>query len=468
MLHIAGAAAVTVDAVLRKRHVPAVIGWVGLAWLAPIIGSLLYFWFGINRIHRAANALNIDIPPSLRVTRKRASDLASRRLTELHPGFEGLDRLSNQVTGNPLHAGNQVEPLYGGDSAYRAMLDGISNARESVTLCSYIFDNDDAGNEFLQALVDAQGRGVQVRVLIDGVGARYTRPTMVRRLRQHGVPVAAFLPTRLPRLLQYSNLRNHRKIMVVDGHTGFTGGMNIRDAHCLSRNPPFPVDCVHFRIKGPVVRNLQRTFAIDWQFARGETLEGPPWFHEILEGAGEVLARGVPDGPDKDLDNMLQILLGALSVARRRVYIVTPYFLPESELYRTLQITAMRGVDVHILLPGKSNLPLLDWAMAPQFSFLLEAGCKIHLSPPPFDHSKLMVVDDDWSLIGSTNWDSRSLRLNFEFNVECYDRQLAMELNRHIRAKLDHARTLTLEELYNRSFGSRLRDGLVRLLSPYL
>ena len=220
LIHIAAAMAVTVDAVLRKRYVPAIIGWVGLAWLAPIIGSLLYLWFGINRLHRTANALNLDAARSEVTAGSLAAAATASLAVTRHPSLLGLDRLGRRVTGNPLYAGNTVQPLYGGDAAYSSMLAAIDGAQSSITLCSYIFDNDDIGNEFIAALSRAQDKGVAVRVLVDGVGARYSRPTIRKALRRANLPSAAFLPTRLPRLLKYSNLRNHRKILVVDGAIG--------------------------------------------------------------------------------------------------------------------------------------------------------------------------------------------------------------------------------------------------------
>jgi cardiolipin synthase len=467
--YFAGAAWVTVDAVLRKRHVPAIIGWVGLAWLAPIVGPIAYFLLGINRIRRSAQALDLKhesgVPsapqpgPAVLVT---ADAFAGR-----HPAFTGLARLGEQVTGNPLLDGHRIEPLQDGDAAYPAMLAAIEAARASVTLVSYIFDNDAAGQAFLDALVRARDRGVGIRVLIDDVGARYTKPTMIRALRAAGVPVAAFLPTRVPRLYQYANLRMHRKILVVDGRTGFTGGMNIRVGHWFARAPVHPVRCVHFRVDGPVVADMQRAFADDWAFATGERLEGVRWFAPP-ERHGSVAARGVPDGPDGDIDNILEILLGALSVATRRARIVTPYFLPDSEVLRALHVAALRGVDVEIVLPERSNVPLMDWAMTPQLSELIEKGCRVHVAPAPFDHSKLFVVDGVWSLIGSTNWDARSLRLNFEYNLECYDRELAAAVDAIIDAKIAIARPLGLEELKRLSFAVRLRNGVARLFSPYL
>jgi len=467
--HIVGAISVTIDAVLRKRQVPAVIGWVGLAWLAPVVGSLLYVTFGINRIKRAAVALQRE--PLLGDTGELRASLAGteflQALAVRHPTLPGLARLGLQATGNPLFPGNAITLLQDGDEAYPEMLAAINGAERTISLLSYIFDNDATGEEFLRALTAAAARGVHVRVLIDDVGSRYTRPTMVSRLRQAGIPVAAFLPTRLPRLYRYANLRNHRKILVVDGCIGFTGGMNIRDGHWFARQPASPVRCLHFRVLGPVVYELQRTFSVDWAFVTREALDRDPWFPRLTV-AGDVVARGVPDGPDNDVENILELVLGALSAATHHVRIISPYFLVDDVLLRALQVAAMRGVTVDILLPSRSNLPVMDWAMTPQFRFLLEKGCRIFLSPPPFDHSKAFTVDGQWSLIGSTNWDARSFLLNFEFNLECYDTSLAGELDALIDARIAQARPVSLSEIKARSLPVRLRDGVARLGAPYL
>lgn len=467
--HIAGAIGVTVDAVLRKRQVSAVIGWVGLAWLAPIVGSLLYVAFGINRIQRAAVAMQRE--PMLGDTGEfRATQAGGEFLAELgtrHPSLPGLARLGFQTTGNPLLPGNTVELLRNGDEAYPAMLAAINAATETITLLSYIFDHDASGIAFLDALRDAAARGVQVRVLIDDVGARYSRPSMVTRLREADVPVATFLPTRLPRLFRYANLRNHRKLLVVDGQIGFTGGMNIRAGHVLSGNPDSPVRCLHFRVQGPIVYELQRTFAVDWAFATREALDREPWFPR-LSRHGDVVARGVPDGPDADLENILELILGALAAAQSHVRIISPYFLVDDVLLRALQVTAMRGVTVDIVVPERSNLPIIDWAKTPQLVPLLEKGCRVHASPPPFDHTKAFTVDGQWCLIGSTNWDARSLMLNFEFNLECYDATLTRQLDALIDERIDAARPLGLAELRGRPLAIRFRDGVARLGLPYL
>ena len=178
------------------------------------------------------------------------------------------------------------------------------------------------------------------------------------------------------------------------------------------------------RVEGPVVAQLQGAFAEDWLFTTGETLDGPQFF-PALGSAGGVLARGIPDGPDEDFETIRWLLLGALATARDRVRIVTPYFIPDAALVTALDVAVMRGVSIDVIIPERGNLRVLQWAQTAQLWQVLERGCRVWLSPPPFDHTKLMVVDGAWTLLGSANWDPRSLRLNFEFDVECYGAELA-------------------------------------------
>lgn len=463
-LHVVAAAAVTIDAVLRKRHVSAVFGWVGLAWFAPVVGPILYVCFGINRIRRNASAVRLE---AAWLAAGTPSTTRAPLATIERPAFAGLARLGERLTGELPVAGNAITPLVDGDEAFPAMLAAIAGAQRTITLLTYIFDNDATGHRFLEALRQACARGVQVRVLIDDVGTRYTRPSMAKLLKRAGVPVASFLPTRLSPRFRYANLRNHRKILVVDGRVGFTGGMNVRHGHWLAHAPESPIHCLHFRVEGPVVADLQRTFAMDWAFTTGEHLHGETWFPPLAP-AGTVAARGVPDGPDADLDHVLHLLLAAIAVATRRIRIVTPYFLPDDAILRSLQVAALRGVQVDVVVPARSNVPFVDWAMRPQFHWLLKSGCTVWLGGPVFDHTKLTTVDGCWSLVGSTNWDARSLRLNFEYNLECYDEALAARLDALIDTKIANAERLTPEALARQSLPVRLRNGLARMLSPYL
>ena len=306
-----------------------------------------------------------------------------------------------------------------------------------------------------------------MRVIIDAVGARYTWPSIINRLRRGGLAVARFLPTLVPGRFTYSNLRNHRKILVTDGRLGFTGGLNIREGHDKRFKPAHPIEDHHFQIEGPVVAQLQEVFAEDWAFCHGEVLDGEKWF-PALEPVGDALARGIAVGPDGDSDKLRLTLEGALACAQRSVCIVTPYFLPEAPLIAALNVAALRGVEVDIILPAANNLALVKWACMAQLWQVLERGCRVWLSPPPFDHSKLMLVDRAWTLLGSGNWDPRSLRLNFEFDVECYDCELANKLYQWMDRKRAIARCVTLADVDARRIPVRLRDGLARLLTPYL
>jgi len=308
-----------------------------------------------------------------------------------------------------------------------------------------------------------------VRVLIDSAGTRYSWPPITWRLRHAKIPHARFLPTSLfaPWQVATINLRNHRKSLVVDGQIAFTGGMNIRHGNVLADHPRHPVQDLHFRVTGPVVTELQEAFANDWAFTTNEILDGELWFPDVPE-AGDVIARVITDGPDADFENARWTLLAALAEAQTSIKILTPYFLPDIALITAINLASLRGVRVDIVLPAKNNLPFVHWASCAMWWQVLERGCHIWLSRPPFDHSKLMIVDDHWVLFGSANWDTRSLRLNFEMNVEAYGRTFATEMEKIFSKKIATAREVTLAEMDGRSLFIKLRDSVARLFSPYL
>jgi cardiolipin synthase A/B len=462
------AVAAAIHAILTKRQVSSALAWVALILLSPLIGAVLYALLGINRIRRTATARRSGTPQYV-ASRGAAAPSDSLIEAELPPSFRYLKEVARigDRAERPLLPGNRVFPLIDGDAAYPAMLEAINHAQKSVALATYIFDNDAAGKAFHHALRSAVRRGVEVRVLIDDVGARYSLPPMTLALRRSGVPVARFMPALLHWRMPYFNLRNHRKILVLDGTVGFTGGMNIRAGTWLRTEPTHPVRDLHFRVEGPVVVEMQEVFAEDWAFSTGERLSGEAWFPR-LEPRGRTLARGISDGPDIDFEQLLNIVLGAITSARSHIFIQTPYFIPDATMVTVLGLAAMQGVEVSIIIPEKNNLVLVEWASAAHWRPLLECGCRIFLSPPPFDHSKLMTIDGGWSLIGSANLDPRSLQLNFEFNVECYDPELAGHLEALYRERRASAREVTLDEVTRRPVSVKLRNGVARLASPFL
>ena len=455
----------TIHALLHKRDPRAATLWIATIWMLPVLGPLFYLVLGVNRIRRRAVHLAVHKTLLARAVPEDFGDASHEGAAHL----KLLARVVSRVDPRPLTAGNRFEPLVNGDAAYPAMLAAIGSAKKSLTLCSYIFDNDASGAQFVAALQSAVQRGVAVRVLVDAAGTRYSWPPITRRLGAAKVPHAKFLPASLltPWRVATINLRNHRKLLIVDGHVAFTGGMNIRHGNVLGSRPKSPVSDLHFRVAGPVVTQLQEAFANDWAFTTGEVLDGEIWFAEPVD-TGEVIARAISDGPDADYDKLRLTLLAALAEAQTSVKILTPYFLPDPTLVSALNLAALRGVEVDIVLPAKSNLPYVHWASRALWWQVLERGCKIWLAPPPFDHSKLMVVDGHWVLLGSANWDARSLRLNFELNVECYGRGFAGEMEKLIARKMSAAHPVVQAEVDARWVPVKLLDAAARLFSPYL
>jgi cardiolipin synthase len=264
------------------------------------------------------------------------------------------------------------------------------------------------------------------------------------------------------------NLRNHRKLLIIDGREAFTGGMNIRSRHMPSTSTPeTAIHDMHFSVRGPVVNDLQRAFLKDWHFVTGEILDSPHFFPTI-ESQGNVVVRCISDGPDSEYRKLQQIIMGALSCAERSVLIMTPYFIPDRSMISALITTALRGVDVRIVLPEKNNLPFVHWANRAIQEELLVNGVRVFYQPPPFVHTKLLLVDDVWSLIGSANWDARSFRLNFELDLSVFDAAFSARVRQHFDQAFLRTREVTLDEIDDRTLPLKLRDGFFHLFSPYL
>jgi cardiolipin synthase A/B len=442
-----------VHALLTKPDPRSALGWIVTGWLLPFAGTILYLLFGVNRVRTRARQLRAGLTPAGgAVGRPPPKDFATQ-----------LTRIGDAVTQRPRLPGNQVISLENGENAFPLMLEAIRTGRRSVWLSTYIFETDEVGREFIAALAAAAARGVQVHVLIDGIGEWYSWPHAVRLLRHLGVRAARFLPPRLAMPVLSLNLRNHRKLLIVDGEIGFVGGMNIGGREVGKAHQRRMAD-LHFRVRGPAVSQLAECFAADWQFAAGETLAPPP---PAPATAGDCVCRVITEGPDEDSDKLLFVILGAIAVAHRQVLIMTPYFIPPPELTAALQTAALRGVEVCLVLPARSNLRYVDWATRRWLPPLLERGIQVYLQPPPFSHTKLLVIDGAYAQIGSANIDPRSLRLNFEIAVEVYDETACGHLASYVLSARDHAIRLPAGPP-RQAFAGRLRDSLFWLLSPYL
>ncbi|MEQ1439760.1 phospholipase D-like domain-containing protein [Fontimonas sp. SYSU GA230001] len=454
-------------ALISRRDPRTAWGWIAVCWLFPFAGPALYFLFGINRIRTHAQRLGMDARGDGAIGRAHADDLRNRRAEGevIPPWLDELARTADRLTHLPLLDGNRIEVLHNGEQAYPRMLAAIDGARRSVALATYIFDNDAVGRRFVEALARAQARGVDVHVMIDGFGQHYSLVPITRELRRAGIDHAVFNPLRLLPPSLHLNLRSHRKLLLIDGAVGYTGGMNIGRRQMVGEGGSGAATDMQFELRGPILNQLGQVFADDWRWC------GKPEWRVPPAAAGDDLGaacRVVTDGPNEDFDHLTMVLQAAISAAHREVRIMTPYFLPPNEMIAELQAAALRGVRVEVILPARSNLPFVHWATRNMLGELLRFGVRVYYQPPPFCHSKLFVVDGVYAQIGSANLDARSLKLNFELTVEVYDRAFAQTLNAHFDAVRTQSRDVPLAEIDGRSLPARLRDAAFWLFSPYL
>ena len=448
--YILGAGVASLHALLTKTDPRSALSWIAVCSLIPYGGVVLYALFGINRVRRPQLVWGATTTPG-----------ASEPTYPAH--LAAQVRIGDALTRRPLESGNVLETLYDGEQAFPRMLEAIAGARESVWLSTYIFQTDAVGRQFVDALAAAVRRQLKVRVLVDGIGEWYDWPHVVPILRRAGVRAERFLP---PRLLPPSlslNCRNHRKILVVDGAVAYIGGMNLGGRE-VGGSTGRRISDIHFRLRGPIVAQLGEAFAEDWLFATGESLS----MVAVQRRDGDCTCRAVTGGPDEDVDNLLLIILSAVTSAERQVQIMTPYFIPPLELVAALEAAALRGVDVCLVLPRRSNLRYIDWATLHWIPALVRRGVRVYLQEPPFSHAKLFVIDGRYAHVGSVNVDTRSLRLNFEIAVEVYDEDFCGELSAFIAQCTATVTPLTAQSVEAVKLPARVRNALCWLVSPYL
>ena len=453
-------------ALLTKRDPRAALGWIVTCMAIPGIGALLYWLLGVNRIRTRSRELqkqgqgmhwlHVDQPPHPKDIEHFPTSSTS----------QALIKFSNAITRRPLTFGNKITVLYNGEQTYPAMLEAIGTAKKSIFLSSYILIPDQIGQQFAGELIAAAEKGIDVRVLTDAFGEFYSLKKIRHKFRGTKVKAAAFLPLTLLGSF-YFNLRNHRKLLIIDNKFSFTGGMNIRDRHLsmIKSNPRRIID-IHFRFEGPICEQLRDAFMEDWHFATEEKREPYNWPTPPM--AGKACCRGISAGPNESHEKLNWIMIGALTCAKSHIRLMTPYFIPSRAQLAAINAASLRGVRVEILLPQQNNLPYVAWASNAYLFELLKYNNHIYFQPPPFVHSKLLLIDNEYALIGSANMDPRSLRLNFEFNVEIFDTETLDELIRHFDQSREQAREVSLEEMDSRSLPLRLRDSFCKLFSPYL
>jgi cardiolipin synthase len=442
--------------IIRQRREPvATLAWLlALAWL-PVLGWAVYWWLGPQRIHRR----------KLKRLRARLALAAARLPPCGDPSEEGQERLIEAATGHAPTRATSIDLLTGGERTFDALFEAIEAARESVHLEYYIYEPDSVGTRLRDLLAERARAGVQVRLLIDGLGSRKCSPGFLQPLREAGAEVAWFHPLKLGHVLWRPtlNLRTHRKIAVIDGRTGFTGGVNISDTQS-ERASAAAFHDLHLRMEGEVVRALQLAFAEDWHYATGRTFSEA--MHWPPLPIGDVRCQLVPSGPDNPLAPIHRVHVEALHNAKRRVWLMTPYFVPDAAVLLALTSAALSGLDVRLLVPRRNDNRLVRAAARSFYPELLDAGVRVFEFQPRMLHGKALLVDDEIALIGSANVDPRSFWLNFELSVLARDARVASRLAARISEDLEQSKEVPRG--WQPSGLQAYTDSAARLLAPLL
>lgn len=441
--------------VLQKREPVATLSWLVSLAAMPLLGFLVYYVFGPQRIHRQR----------LRRIRTRATLPPPPPGQAPDPGAIELARLAQSTTGLPPTTATRAELLIDGAAKYTRLLTDIAAAREHVHLEYYIFQPDRTGIALRDALVARARDGVKVRLLLDAVGSGKVGRQFLAPLLAVGGEVAWFHPMRLRWFWKrpWLNLRSHRKIVVIDGLVAFTGGINVTDQEDERLDAAAYRD-LHLRLEGDVVRSLQQVFVEDWAYATGAP---PLQLPHVAPQPGTVAAQVVISGPDSPWEAIHRLHVGAIHSARRRVWLMTPYFVPGEAAMMALTSAALGGLDVRLLVPKHSDSRLVTYAARSYFDDLLVAGVRIHEYGPRMLHSKALLCDDELAIIGSANFDHRSFRLNFEVSVMFHDRDLVAKLARLVEHEC-HDCMRVRDDRDRPLWRTRLPEGLARLVSPLL
>jgi len=478
VLHIIAFLLVTLHSLQRRRNASSTLLWIFVAWSFPVAGAALYLSFGIDRVaDRGFHKFLTDKHMlSTREGNREAAPFAYWHDIADAPAESELQHETNRILdtlqpNHPAHPGNQLTPLAGGDEAYPAMLAAIRAAKKHIHLQSFIIGHDDVSREFMDALAAKAAEGVQIRVLYDRFGSTRAHLSgfFLKYRKLDNVQIAGWTQANpLKRQFQI-NLRNHRKALIVDGTKAFFGGINLHDENAAACKTGAIRD-YHFSAEGPIVQELQYSFLRDWYFITAENPEAlltENYFPQIDE-AGNATIRLINSGPSTKKDFAIETFFSAITLAKKQIFAVTPYFVPPAEILRALRSAALQGVDVRLIVPQKNNHRTAGLASRALYEELLLAGVKIYERRPPFMHAKALVVDDELSLIGTANLDNRSLTLNYETTAAVYSTAFADAMKNLIHEDINQSNEVLLADWRNRPSHRRLLENLAALMSPVL
>ena len=471
LIFLATAIPVALMIVLEKRSPFKTIAWILVLILIPVIGLIFYLFFGQE--YRKQKLYSRKGIKGLSQIRK-LSTIQLREIEHTHLNLApkamekiNIIRLLLNNSNALLTTGNKLKLLKNGTETFNSVFKAVEKARHHIHMEYYIYDDDKIGNKLKELLIKKKKEGVEIRIIVDDVGSWGLKEKFYNELRENGIEIYSFMEVRFPRLTSRVNFRNHRKILIVDGKVGFTGGINIADRYIEGNKKIGPWRDTHLQITGDAVACLQVIFAADWYFVINENLAGPDYFLPLSDKPG-VPVQISASGPDSDWQSIDQAFFATIANARDYVYLTTPYLMPPQQLLAALKAAALSNVDVRIIIPEKSDARVSKWCSFSFIEELLEAGVKIYFYQTGFIHSKILISDDVFTTIGTTNLDFRSLETNFEVNAFIYEENFTQQVKKVFKTDLKNSRELRLQEWVLRPWYNKLRESLAHIVAPML
>ncbi|HCC71811.1 MAG TPA: cardiolipin synthase [Bacteroidales bacterium] len=456
--------------IFENRDPVKTLSWVLVITLIPFVGIILYFFFGQNyRKRKIFSRKGITDSEHFLNTAIQQIESLNDKLIIRSPGIKSKQHLMTLMLNNErsvLTDNNKILILNDAEETYPAMIKEIESAKHHIHFEIYRFNIDETGNKFRDILIRKAAEGVEVRMIIDDVGSWSFKNRYINGMRRAGVQIFPFFPVRFPWLASKINYRNHRKILVIDGKTGFIGGMNIADKYIHGLPGIGKWRDTHLKIRGDAVAGMNKVFLTDWYFLSGEILTGNKEYFPKQRIKGESWIQLASSGPDSDWATIMQAYLAAIATANERVYLCTPYFSPNESILNALKTAALSGKDVRLIIPEKSDSIIANWNSRSYVSELLHAGVRVYMYVSGFNHSKYIVVDGVFSSVGSVNVDMRSFDLDFEVTALIYDEEFANKLENIFMNDLRNSKELLFDLWEGRSKKEKYKESLARIFGP--
>lgn len=464
--------AVVVGILMENRNPMKTMGFILVLYLIPVGGLIIYFLFGQNhRKRKLFSRKGIRDNEHIRSWElenisqvKSAEEVTKHFLQDKWKVVNSLFNSDRAV----LTTQNSWKLLRNGGETFEALMEAIQKAQHHIHIEYYIVEDDDTGRDFRDALIEKAKSGVEVRFIYDDVGSMSLKRRFLRPMRDAGIEVKPFMPVLFPLLTSRANYRDHRKVVIVDGKVGFTGGVNLSSRYANTRADRLFWRDTHLRIEGDAVKSLQMHFLLMWRFVNDSAPQVSIEYFPDVDVDDITLVQIAASGPDSDWANILSAIFTAINTAQREILITTPYFIPNDEILFALQTAALSGIQVKMILPKKSDSRLVQAAMMSYVKEMLEAGVKVYLYEKGFIHAKTMVVDESLSTVGTSNMDYRSFDINFEINAFVYDNDMAKALKSDFQSDLQSCTEITLERWEKRVLRRRISESFARLVAPLL